>query len=117
MTVPSPGPSGPAIEKARSGQGAGIEAAAMTEQSAAAAGAAAGEALALRDQALAALDEGDLPAALAAAGRGLAVLEAAGLRGGLDEAALLTAFAEIEEGAGRPRGAAAMITAVIAILG
>ncbi len=59
------------------------------------------EALARRDRALAALDEGDLPAALIAAGRGLAVLETAGLCGGPDEAALLVALAEIQEAAGQ----------------
>jgi len=78
---------------------------------------AAEEALALRDEALAALDEGDLPAALDAAGRGLAVLETAGLRGREYEAALLVVRAEIEEDAGRPRDARVTVTAAIAMLG
>lgn len=78
---------------------------------------AAGEALSLRDQALAALDGADLPAALGLAGQGLAALEAAGLRGGADEAAVLVALAEIEEAMGRFDDARATIAAAIAILG
>jgi tetratricopeptide (TPR) repeat protein len=78
---------------------------------------AAGEALSLRDQALAALDGADLPAALGLAGQGLAALEAAGLRGGEDEAALLVALAEIEEAMGRFDEARTTIAAAIAILG
>jgi tetratricopeptide (TPR) repeat protein len=78
---------------------------------------AAGEALVLRDQALAALDGGDPPAALALAARGLGVLEAAGLGGGPDAAALLVAIAEIEESSGRFSDAAVTIAPAIAILG
>src|SRR5229473_1178453 len=77
---------------------------------------AAGEALALRDQALAALDRGDPPAALAFAARGLVVLEAAGLGGGPDEAALLVAVAEIQEALGRFGDAGVTIATAIAIL-
>lgn len=55
------------------------------------------QALALRDEALAALDRGDPPAALAIAGQALAALEAAGLGNAADAAALLVARAEIEE--------------------
>jgi len=77
---------------------------------------AAGEALVLRDQALAALDRGDPPAALALAGRGLAVLEAAGLGGGPDQAALLVAAAEIQEALGAVGEAGVTIAAAIAIL-
>src|SRR5229473_3970961 len=76
---------------------------------------AAGEALALRDQALAALDRGDPPAALAFAARGLVVLEAAGLGGGPDEAALLVAVAEIQEALGRFGDAGVTIATAIAI--
>jgi|HubBroStandDraft_1064217.scaffolds.fasta_scaffold02916_7 hypothetical protein len=47
------------------------------------------KALALRDQALAALDAGDPVAALAVADEGLAALEAAGLGNGPDAAAVL----------------------------
>jgi hypothetical protein len=74
------------------------------------------EALARRDRALAALDEGDFPAALVAAGKGLAVLEVAGLCGGPDEAALLVALAEIQEGAGQVGEARVTVVAAIAIL-
>jgi len=77
---------------------------------------AAGEALALRDQALAALDGGDPPVALALAARGLAVLEAAGLGGGPDQAALLVAVAEIQEALGAVGQAGVTIAAAIAIL-
>ena len=74
------------------------------------------EALARRDRALAALHKGDFPAALAAAGKGLAVLEVAGLCGGPDEAALLVALAEIQEGAGQVGEARVTVVAAIAIL-
>src|SRR5260370_30277975 len=77
---------------------------------------AAGEALALRDEALAALDRGDPPAALALAARGLAVLAAAGLGGGPDQAALLVAVAEIQEALGAVGQAGVTIAAAIAIL-
>ena len=77
---------------------------------------AAREALARRDRALAALDAGDLPAALATLGKGLAVLEVAGLCGGPDEAALLVALAEIQEGAGQVCEARVTVVAAIAIL-
>jgi tetratricopeptide (TPR) repeat protein len=77
---------------------------------------AAGEALGLRDQALAALDGADLPAALGLAGQGLAALDAAGLRGGEDEAAVLVTLAEIEEAMGRFDEARITIAAAIVIL-
>src|SRR5271154_5976141 len=57
----------------------------------------AARALLLRDQALAALDDGDAVRALAIANEGLAVLATAGLDGGPDAAAVLVARAEIEE--------------------
>ena len=74
------------------------------------------EAHARRDLALAALDEGDFPGALTAAGKGLAVLEVAGLCGGPDEAALLVALAEIQEGAGQVAEARVTVVAAIAML-
>jgi tetratricopeptide (TPR) repeat protein len=77
---------------------------------------AAREALARRDRALAALDAGDFPTALATVGRGLAVLEMAGLCGGPDEAALLVALAVIQEGAGQVCEARVTVVAAIAIL-
>jgi tetratricopeptide (TPR) repeat protein len=77
---------------------------------------AAGEALCLRDQALAALDEGNPARALSIAGQALDALEAAGLRGGLDEVAVLVALAEIEEALGRFAGAGGTIAAAIGIL-
>ncbi len=83
---------------------------------AAAQAAAAGAALRLRDQALAALDEGDPSRALDIARQGAAVLESAGLRGGADEAAVLVALAEIEEALGRFGDAGVTIAAAIAIL-
>lgn len=52
---------------------------------------AAGKALNYRDEALAALDAGDLPAALKLVTRGLAVVDSASARGGLSEVALLIA--------------------------
>jgi tetratricopeptide (TPR) repeat protein len=76
----------------------------------------ASEALSLRDQALAALDGGAPSAALGIARQGLAVLEAGGLRGGADEAALLVALAEIEEGLGRHGEARVTITAAVGML-
>jgi tetratricopeptide (TPR) repeat protein len=74
------------------------------------------EALSLRDQALALLDGGDPSAALDTARQGLAVLAAGGLRGGPDEAALLVALAEIDEGLDRFGDAKVTITAAIGIL-
>jgi hypothetical protein len=74
------------------------------------------EALTRRDRALAALDEGNFPAALAAAGKALAVLEVAGLCGGPHEAAVLVALAEIQEGAGQVGEARVTVVAAIAIL-
>jgi tetratricopeptide (TPR) repeat protein len=92
VTVPSPGPA-----------------------TAAAIGAA-DAALDWRDQALAALDEGNPARALGLAARALSTLEEAGLRGGLDEAAVLIARAEIEETLDRLADARATIVAAIAIL-
>ncbi len=77
---------------------------------------AAGQALELRDQALAALDEGDPTAALDIAGEALAVLAAAGLGSGPDAAAVLVARAEIEESVGRFGDAAATATTAAALL-
>jgi tetratricopeptide (TPR) repeat protein len=74
------------------------------------------EALTLRDQALAALDGGDSQAALVIAEKGLAALEAAGLGGGPDAAALLVARAEIEESLDCFAEAAATAEAAVAIL-
>src|ERR1700677_1539767 len=74
------------------------------------------EALLARDRALKALDEGDPVAALRIAGEGLAVLEAAGLGGGPDAAAVLVARAEIEESLGRFGDAAATAAAALAFL-
>ena len=74
------------------------------------------EALLARDRALTALDEGDPAAALALAGEGLAVLEAAGLGGGPDAAAVLVARAEIEESLGRFGAATATAAAALDIL-
>jgi len=99
------------------GQGAAARFDAMNCEPAVAAGCAPdGEALILRDQALAALDGGDASAALAIAGKGLAALKAAGLGGGADAAALLVALAEIEESLDRFGDAAATIATAIAIL-
>jgi hypothetical protein len=92
VTVPSPGPA-----------------------TAAAIGAA-DAALDWRDQALAALDEGNPAWALSLAARALSTLEEAGLRGGLDEAAVLIARAEIEEALDRFTDARATIVAAIALL-
>jgi hypothetical protein len=74
---------------------------------------AAGQALRLRDQALAALDDGDPVAALAIVSEAMAVLAMAGLDGGPDAAAVLVARAEIEECLDRFSDAA--ITAATAI--
>jgi len=79
-------------------------------------GTAADQALDWRDQALAALDEGNPVRALDLAARALSTLEAAGLRGGLDEAAVLVARAEIEEALDRFADARATTIAAIAIL-
>jgi tetratricopeptide (TPR) repeat protein len=78
---------------------------------------AAGTALDLRDQALAALDGGDPQAALGLARDGLALLAGAGQDGGPDEAALLVALAEIEESLGRFGDAADTIATAITLLG
>ena len=74
-------------------------------------------ALGLRDQALAALDGGDPPQALALVRDGLTVLAGAGLAGGPDEAALLVAQAEIEEALDRFGDAAVTAGAAVALLG
>jgi tetratricopeptide (TPR) repeat protein len=76
----------------------------------------AGHSLLIRDQALAALDEGDPVAALVIAGEGLAALAAAGQGGGPDAAALLVARAEIEESLDRFSDAAASSAAALAII-
>jgi tetratricopeptide (TPR) repeat protein len=99
------------------GRGAAAGPAAATPAAAGASNDAAGRSLLLRDQALAALDEGDPTAALTLAADGLAVLEAAGLGGGPDAAAVLVARAEIEESLDRFGDAAASTTAAIALLG
>ena len=72
--------------------------------------------LALRDQALDALDRGDGWAALALADAGMTAIEAAGPGGGADAAALLIARAEIEEDLDRLGDAAVTIAAAIALL-
>ena len=77
---------------------------------------AAGEALARRDQALAALDAGDPEAALAIAAGGLAVLRAASLGGSADAAAVLVSTAEIQECLGWFGDAAVTITTAVGIL-
>jgi tetratricopeptide (TPR) repeat protein len=77
---------------------------------------AADAALDWRDQALAALDEGNPAWALSLAARALSTLGEAGLRGGLDEAAVLVARAEIEEALDRFADARATLVATIAIL-
>src|ERR1022692_549495 len=77
---------------------------------------AADEALALRDEALAALDGGDPQAALAIAGAGLETLMVAGMGGGPDAAALLAARAEVEHSAGRFGDATATVAAAITLL-
>jgi tetratricopeptide (TPR) repeat protein len=81
-----------------------------------AARAAACEALGLRDQALGVLDEGDPSRALDLTRQGLAILEAAGLRGGLDESAVLVAHAEIKEALGCFDDARVTIATALAIL-
>ena len=112
MTVPLPGQFSTAAKAAPAGQGTAAQFTAVDCEP----GAAAGAALSLRDQALAALDGGDPAQGLGTALQGLAVLEAAGLRGGADEAALLVALAEIEEALGRFGGAGVRIAAAIGIL-
>jgi tetratricopeptide (TPR) repeat protein len=72
--------------------------------------------LALRDQALDALDRGDMWAALALADAGMTAIEAAGPGGGAGAAALLIARAEIEEDLDRFGDAAVTIAAAIALL-
>ena len=99
------------------GQGAAIGSADMSgEPSARASDDVAEQALLLRDRALAALDGGDPAAALAIADEGLALLEAAGLGGGPDAAAVLVTRAEIEESLDRFDDAAGTIAAAIALL-
>jgi tetratricopeptide (TPR) repeat protein len=77
---------------------------------------AADEALARRDEALGALDAGDLQAALSLIEQGLGLLRAAGLDGGLDEAALLIALAEIDECAGNLGSARSAAEAALVIV-
>ena len=79
-------------------------------------GAAADKALGLRDEALAALDEGNPQGALGLICQALAALESAGLRGGLDECAVLIAHAEIEEALDRFAEARGTIAAALTIL-
>jgi len=74
------------------------------------------EVLTLRDRALAALDEGNPAVGLDLAAQGLTALAAAGLRGGLDEAAVLLARAEIEEALDRLGDARVTMAAAIVIL-
>jgi tetratricopeptide (TPR) repeat protein len=74
------------------------------------------EALARRDEALGALDAGDLQAALSLIEQGIGILRAAGLGGGLDEAALLIALAEIDECAGNLGSARSAAEAAVAIV-
>jgi tetratricopeptide (TPR) repeat protein len=75
-----------------------------------------GAALALRDEALAELDQGDAEVALALAGAALAVLEAAAQGGGIDAAAVLVTLAAAEEETGRFAVATATAARAIAIL-
>jgi tetratricopeptide (TPR) repeat protein len=116
VTVPLPSRSGPAAKVAWTGQGSGAQLTAVDCASRMTADAAAGEALSLRDQALAELDAGDPSGALGIARQGLAVLQAAGLRGGADEAAMLIALAEIEEALGCFGDAGVTIAAAIVTL-
>src|SRR6266702_411548 len=103
--------------EAPTGQGAAARFGAMDcEQAVVAGQCPAEEALAMRDQALAALDGGGPRAALAIARAGLAALQVAGLGGGPDAAALLVALAEIEESADPFDDADVTIAAAIAIL-
>jgi tetratricopeptide (TPR) repeat protein len=111
LTVPLSGQFGTA-EAAPAGQGTAAQFTTVDCEP----GTAAGAALSLRDQALAELDGGDPVQGLSTALRGLALLEAAGLRGGADEAALLVALAEIEEALDRFGDARARIAAAIGIL-
>jgi tetratricopeptide (TPR) repeat protein len=73
-------------------------------------------ALALRDEALAALDGGEPQAALAAVAEGMATLAAADLGGGADAAALLVARAEIEEALDRFAEARATCETAVIVL-
>jgi hypothetical protein len=73
-------------------------------------------ALGLRDQALAALDAARPSQALVLSAQALSALEARGPRGGLDEAAVLIARAEIEEALDQFENARLTITAANAIL-
>jgi tetratricopeptide (TPR) repeat protein len=77
---------------------------------------AAGAALRLRDQALATLDAGNPSRALDLSTQALIALEAHGLRGGVGEAAVLIARAEIEEALGQFDDARVTIAAAAAIL-
>jgi tetratricopeptide (TPR) repeat protein len=88
----------------------------MNSGPAATAGTAADAALGMRNEALAALDEGDPMRALELSTRALVMLERGGLRGGLDEAAVLVARAEIEEALDRFHEARVTIAAATAIL-
>ena len=107
----------PAAMEALAGRGAVADLETMhAEPDVAAIPGAAEEALTLRDQALAALDEGDPQAARAIAVKGLAALEAAGLEDGPDAAAVLVAVAEIEQSLDRFGDAAVTIAAAITIL-
>jgi len=72
--------------------------------------------LGLRDRALAALDAGQPALALGLSAQALVMLATRGLRGGLDEAAVLIARAEIQEALDQFAGARATITAANAIL-
>ena len=103
--------------KAPAGEGAATLLTAMNCEPAVVAGHhAAAEALAQRDQALAALDAGDPGTALAIAARGLAVLRAAGLGSSADAAAVLVSLAEIQECLGWFADAAVTITTAVASL-
>ena len=88
----------------------------MISEPAMTAGTAADAALSLRDQALAALDAGSPSRALDLSTQALIALEVRGLRGGLDEAAVLIARAEIEEALDQFGDARVTIIAATAIL-
>ena len=109
---------GGCVPAAPAGHGAAILPGALTGDAAVTADhPAAGVALGLRDQALAALDGADPAAALALARRALSVLAGAGLGGGPDEAAVLVAVAEIEEVLDRFGDATVTIGTAIGLLG
>src|SRR5262245_24537199 len=118
MAVPMPGGCVPATPAAPTGSGATVCPGALIDDPALTANRPAAEvALGLRDQALAALDGGDLREALALARCGLSALAGAGPGGGPDEAAVLVAVAEIEEALDQFSDAAVTIGAAIALLG